>query len=74
MHRFICQSFSAFQVQIREHHDGLDLPDWIGKAFAGYLKCGQLGHGFRRFHCSGCKKNQFVAFSCKVRGLCPSCD
>ena len=46
----------------------------ISKAFASYVKCGQLGHGFVRFHCPGCKTDQLVAFSCKIRGLCPSCD
>lgn len=74
MHRFICGHLASFQAEIREAHDGLDLPDWISKAFAGYVRCGQLGHGFLRFHCPGCKKDQLVAFSCKVRGLCPSCD
>jgi hypothetical protein len=74
LHRFICANLEDFRREIREAHDGLDLPDWIAKAFAGYVKCGQLGHGSLRFHCPGCRKDQIVAFSCKVRGLCPSCD
>ena len=39
-----------------------------------YLACGQLANGFARFRCADCRKDVLVAFSCKVRGLCPSCD
>ena len=30
--------------------------------------------GTARYRCPGCGEDLFVAFSCKRRGLCPSCD
>jgi hypothetical protein len=38
-----------------------------------YLDCGVLENGFARVRCAGCRKDMLVAFSCKGRGLCPSC-
>ena len=40
---------------------------------ARYLDCGILDHGFARIRCPECKKELLLAFSCKGRGLCPSC-
>ena len=39
-----------------------------------YVGCGQLANGFVRVRCTSCGDDRLVAFSCKVRGLCPSCD
>ena len=33
-----------------------------------------LAHGFARVSCESCKDEQLVAFSCKGRGVCPSCN
>ena len=43
------------------------------KAVGGYLNCGILDHGFARVRCGACHAEYLVAFSCKGRGLCPSC-
>lgn len=43
------------------------------KAFDAYLNCGILEHGVARVYCDGCKHTLLVAFSCKQRGVCPSC-
>ncbi|WP_373368372.1 transposase zinc-binding domain-containing protein [Ottowia beijingensis] len=43
------------------------------KAFAKYLECGIFAHGFARARCGDCGHDYFVAFSCKGRGVCPSC-
>ena len=47
---------------------------YLYKAVDAYLGCGQLARGFSRWRCSACHKDLLVAFSCKVRGLCNSCD
>jgi len=39
-----------------------------------YLECGILAYGFARARCPGCGHDFLVAFSCKGRGLCPSCN
>jgi hypothetical protein len=41
--------------------------------FDEYLDCGILAHGAARAYCATCKHTLLVAFSCKKRGLCPSC-
>jgi len=43
------------------------------KAFDAYLNCGVLEHGVARVYCDSCKHTLLVAFSCKKRGVCPSC-
>jgi hypothetical protein len=46
---------------------------YVRKAFAKYLQCGIFAHGFARARCDNCGHDVFVAFSCKGRGVCPSC-
>ena len=41
--------------------------------FREYLRCGILCFGFARARCTGCGHGFLVAFSCKGRGVCPSC-
>jgi Putative transposase/Transposase zinc-binding domain len=40
---------------------------------ARYLDCGIFERGFARIRCPGCATEFLLAFSCKGRGLCPSC-
>src|SRR5882762_1601077 len=53
--------------------DGRTLPQFVQREFTEYLKCGRLEHGFLRVRCGDCHAEKLVAFSCKRRGLCPSC-
>jgi predicted RNA-binding Zn-ribbon protein involved in translation (DUF1610 family) len=39
-----------------------------------FLKCGDLKEGFARVRCPDCGKELFLAYSCRQRGACPSCD
>jgi predicted Zn-ribbon and HTH transcriptional regulator len=34
---------------------------------------GILAHGFARARCADCGHDFIVAYSCKCRGVCPSC-
>jgi hypothetical protein len=45
----------------------------VRKAFGKYLECGIFAHGFARARCADYAHDYFVAFSCKGRGVCPSC-
>ena len=38
-----------------------------------YLDCGIFDHGVARVRYPECRHEFLVAFSCKLRGLCPSC-
>jgi Transposase zinc-binding domain/Protein of unknown function (DUF4011) len=40
---------------------------------ARYLDCGIFERGFARIRCPDCATEYLLAFSCKGRGLCPSC-
>lgn len=48
--------------------------------FRAYLKCGILAHGFARaghppkVGSEDCGHERLIPFSCKGRGLCPSCN
>jgi len=46
-------------------------PDWDLRS---YLECGILCFGFGRALCTGCGQGFVIAFSCKGRGVCPSCN
>jgi len=37
-------------------------------------RCGILAHGFARVRCTDCGHDRLLAFSCKGRGVCPSCN
>ena len=49
------------------------LPSFVERTLRGYLDCGILAKGFVRVRCPTCRDDMVVAFSCKGRGLCPSC-
>ena len=47
---------------------------YVRKAFEKYLEFGIFAHGFARARCDDCGHDFLVAFSCKGRGVCPSCS
>jgi len=49
------------------------VPDFVKGELEGFLDCGILDNGFARVRCEGCGFERLVAFSCKGRGVCPSC-
>jgi hypothetical protein len=53
--------------------DGKKIPSYIHREFQGFIKCGILAHGFACAHCKACDHEFLVGFSCKSRGICPSC-
>src|SRR5207244_3756811 len=63
------ETFLARQ-RAREH----PAPRFIEWEFRDYLTCGVTEHGFLRLRCSDCHHDRVLAFSCKKRGVCPSCD
>jgi hypothetical protein len=62
------------RAQSRSSNESAGLPKFIEDAAEGYLRCGILGHGFVYAKCDRCQQSLMVAFSCKQRGLCNSCD
>jgi hypothetical protein len=62
----------TFLDHTRTHYDK-PLPRYVEAELRGYLECGDYGRGFLRLHCDACRQDVLVPFSCKGRGLCPSC-
>ncbi len=47
---------------------------YVRQSFRKYLECGIFAHGFARARWDDCGHDCFVAFSCKGRGVRPSCN
>ena len=66
------ETFLARAAAADPHGDGV--PRWVERDFRAYLRGGILAHGFARIRCDACAAERLVAFSCKGRGVCPSCN
>lgn len=53
--------------------EGRPLPAFVKREVEAYQRCGILEHGLLRVGCPACGFERLVAFSCKKRGICPSC-
>ena len=71
LYRVVQQHTQSFLAQCAAA--GADLPRFVTDEFHAYLACGILAHGFMRLTCDTCARDTLVAFSCKRRGICPSC-
>lgn len=72
LHKVIRENYQ--QVFFEKEIFGTTLPFHLKREFDKYLKCGILSYGFARFHCGHCQNDKLVAFSCKGRTICPSCN
>ncbi len=71
LYKIIEQNLPIFQSHLS--NADISLPAFVHNEFRSYLRCGLLEHGFLRVKCNGCRFEHLVAFSCKLRGFCPSC-
>ena len=72
LHRLVREHYATF-VAHTEATYAAPVPRYVTEAFERYLACGDFSRGFVRCHCDVCRHDVLVAFSCKQRGLCPSC-
>ncbi len=72
LHRLVREHLETFLAQV-EAGGTASLPQFVKDEFDAFLECGILAHGFLRLRCAGCGHERLVAFSCKRRGICPSC-
>lgn len=73
LYRIVREHLETFLAQTRETYER-PLPRYVEAELRAYLRCGVFAHGFSRFRCDGCGHDLLVAFSCKTRGVCPSCS
>lgn len=73
LYRIVREHLASFIAEAAERYPSGDLPTFVRREFERYLRCGLLCHGFARLRCITCSDELLVAFSCKNRGVCPSC-
>jgi hypothetical protein len=75
LHALVRDNLETFLAESQARSsDGTGWPSFIESEFRRYLDCGILANGFARVHCDSCGTDLLVAFSCKRRGFCPSCN
>jgi hypothetical protein len=70
---FSCDIYLASWLEWRDEAER-PVPGYVEDELRGYLECGILYFGFGRALCTGCGQGFVIAFSCKGRGVCPSCN
>ena len=70
LYQTVAEHWPAF-VERADEAGGL--PRFVKREFQEYLRCGILEYGCLHWVCRQCGHSQLVAFSCKMRGFCPSC-
>jgi len=76
LHKAVAQNLAPFIEGYDEHFLASQGPltRTQKKALEGFVSCGLLSQGFARALCSSCGAGMLVAFSCQLRGVCPSCQ
>lgn len=72
LYRTLQEHLATFRARLETAGDSL--PGHVDAAFDATLECGMLQSGFARVRCPRCAHDRLVAFSCKQRGICPSCE
>jgi hypothetical protein len=73
LYRVLQQHLESF-LEHAQQSSGKRLPKYVENEFRRYLECGLHAHGFARAVCETCGDELFLPFSCKLRGICPSCN
>ena len=72
LYRTVRENLETFLAHARETYER-PLPQYVEQELRAYLRCGVFAHGFARLRCETCRHDLLVAYSCKGRGICPSC-
>lgn len=73
-HKLVAGCAQTMLAELRDADpEGRGLPRHVERELGEYLRCGILAHRFARVRCNTCDDELVVAFSCKRRGICPSC-
>jgi hypothetical protein len=71
LHRILERHAPAFWAACEQR--GRHYPPFLQRQLSSFARCGDPAHGFARIYCPHCRREEFLAFSCKVRQLCPCC-
>src|SRR5262249_45067458 len=73
LYHVIAEPLETFLASLADDPEATGFPAYVQCEFYDYLRCSILTHGFLRLGCDTCHHELLVPFSCKRRGLCPSC-
>ncbi len=74
LYRLVQDHLEDYLLELRLPKDRRPSPySCVEKGLRAFLECGIHRFGVVRFRCRKCEEDIFVAFSCRKRGLCPSC-
>jgi len=75
LYRLVSGNLETLLQDARDRSEpGFGYPRFVEQTFRRYLDCGIFAHGFCRLRCSTCGQDLLLPFSCKGRGVCPSCQ
>ena len=73
LYRLVSGHIETCLAEACEHYER-GRPSYVERELRGYLECGIHAYGFLRARCRDCGKDLVGSFSCKRRGVCPSCN
>jgi hypothetical protein len=75
IHRLVREHLETFLALAHQGQAEIEpVPHYVEIVFRKYLECGVPSYGVARARCNACGYDFFVAFSCRTRGICPSCN
>src|SRR3989454_3004516 len=72
LYRVVAEELETFLA--RQQQRDRPPPQFVEREFRSFLDCGVLARGFLRLRCPSCGYDRLLPFSCKRRGVCPSCN
>jgi len=74
LYRAVQNHLETFLALCRDDWEDVRIARHAERELRAYLECGILAYGFARARCGECGHDFLVAFSCKGRAVCPSCN
>ena len=73
LYQVLAREWETWNAERQADTGRTPLPAFVGREMDAYFRCGILDHGFTILSCDDCDQKLPVAYSCKRRGVCPSC-
>jgi hypothetical protein len=73
LYQVLAREWETWQAERQADTSRTALPAFVAAEVDAYFRCGILDHGFTILSCDDCDEKLPVAYSCKRRGVCPSC-
>ncbi len=74
LYRTVQNHLASWLELSRDAQPSASVPAYVEREFRRTLDCGILARRLARARCGECGHDFLIAFSCKGRGVCPSCN